>query len=318
MIESYYKMLNAKDTIKDAMPQIIEAFVEQYGEDKREEIIQKLNSVVIVPYILPDDLQSLLRKIKKEESKIVKRDLLVKNGITPDESNIKRFFGDSEMESYMYHPIYKFYVNFELIKKDDYDKRSYSYKELKEKVFNYLKGSYPNINIEEIEELIKKGYFTREEELAKSYMQSLSIYRQRISGLQQYDKEMEEDKRIEKQLKKKYYLKFINDFIDLVPSNELEEIKTYIEDPNGYIYSGRIPYTSAYLGDSLESSILLSYFSIEYDNILMDPDETEWRKKRVMENRIDFFKSIGMDLGNNYDDYINNEKCIKRIPSKNL
>lgn len=156
MLELYYKMLNAKDTIKDAMPQIIEAFVEQYGEDKREEIIQKLNSVVIVPYILPDDLQSLLRKIKKEESKIVKRDFLVKNGITPDESNIKRFFGDSEMESYMYHPIYKFYVNFELIKKDDYDKRSYSYKELKEKVFNYLKGSYPNINIEEIEELIKK------------------------------------------------------------------------------------------------------------------------------------------------------------------
>lgn len=147
-------------------------------------------------------------------------------------------------------------------------------------------------------------------------MQSLSIYRQRISRLQQYDKEMEEDKRIAKQLKKKYYLKFINDFIDLVPSNELEEIKTYIEDPNGYIYSGRIPYTSAYLGDSLESSILLSYFSIEYDNILMDPDETEWRKKRVMENRIDFFKSIGMDLGNNYDDYINNEKCIKRIPSQ--
>ncbi len=72
MLELYYKMLNAKDTIKDAMPQIIEAFVEQYGEDKREEIIQKLNSVVIVPYILPDDLQSLLRNIKKEESKIIK------------------------------------------------------------------------------------------------------------------------------------------------------------------------------------------------------------------------------------------------------
>lgn len=316
MLELYYKMLNAKDTIKDAMSQIIEAFVEQYGEDKREEIIQKLNSVVIVPYILPDDLQSLLRNIKKEESKIIKREFLVKNGITPDESNIKTFFGDSEMESYMYHPIYNVYEFIEYIKEDDYDKNDYKYKVLKDKTFNYLKVSYPNINIEEIEELIKKGYFTREEELAKSYMQSLSIYRQRISGLQQYDKEMEEDKRIAKQLKKKYYLKFINDFIDLVPSNELEEIKTYIEDPNGYIYSGRIPYTSAYLGDSLESSILLSYFSIEYDNILMDPDETEWRKKRVMENRIDFFKSIGMDLGNNYDDYINNEKCIKRIPSQ--
>lgn len=156
MLELYYKMLNAKDTIKDAMSQIIEAFVEQYGEDKREEIIQKLNSVVIVPYILPDDLQIILRKIKKEESKIIKREFLVKNGITPDESNIKTFFGDSEMESYMYHPIYNVYEFIEYIKEDDYDKNDYKYKVLKDKTFNYLKVSYPNINIEEIEELIKK------------------------------------------------------------------------------------------------------------------------------------------------------------------
>lgn len=167
MLEMYYKMLNAKDTIKDAMPQIIEAFVEEYGEEKREEIIQKLNSVVIVPYILPDDLQSLLRNIKKEESKIIKREFLVKNGITLDESNNQRFFGKFDMEDYKYHPIYKFYVNFERIKKDDYDKRSYSYKELKEKVFNYLKGSYPDINIEEIEELIKKRIFYKRRRTSK-------------------------------------------------------------------------------------------------------------------------------------------------------
>ena len=316
MLESYYKMLNAKDTIKDAMPSIIEAFVEQYGEDKREEIIQKLNSVVIVPYILPDDLKSLLRNIKKEESKTIKRDFLVKNGITPDDSNMQSFFGKFDMENYTYHPIYKFYVDFEHIRKDDYDKNSYGYKLLKDRVFNYLKGYYPDINIEEIEELIKEGYFTREEELVKNYIESLNVYHQRTSILQQYDKEVEEDKRIEKQLKKKYYLKFINDFIDLIPSNELEKIKTYIENPNGSIYSNTIPFTRAYLGDSLESSILLSYFSIEYDNILIDPDESEWRKKSIMKNRIDFFKSIGIDLGNNYDDYINNEECVKKIPSR--
>ena len=316
MLELYYKMLNAKDIIKEAMPQIIEAFVEQYGEDKREEIIQKLNSVVIVPYILPDDLKSLLRNIKKEESKIIKRDFLVKNGIAPNDSNMQSFFGKFDMEDYTYHPIYKFYVDIEHIRKDDYDKNSYGYKLLKDRVFNYLKGSYPDINIEEIEELIKKGYFTREEELVKSYIESLNVYHQRTSVLQQYDKEVEEDKRIEKQLKKKYYLKFINDFIDLIPNNELEKIKTYIEDPNGSIYSNTIPFTMAYLGDSLESSIPLSYFSIEYDNILIDPDESEWRKKSIMKNRIDFFKSIGIDLGNNYDDYINNEECVKRIPSQ--
>ena len=277
MLESYYKMLNAKDTIKDAMPSIIEAFVEQYGEDKREEIIQKLNSVVIVPYILPDDLKSLLRNIKKEESKIIKRDFLVKNGIAPNDSNMQSFFGKFDMEDYTYHPIYKFYVDIEHIRKDDYDKNSYGYKLLKDRVFNYLKGYYPDINIEEIEELIKEGYFTREEELVKNYIESLNVYHQRTSILQQYDKEVEEDKRIEKQLKKKYYLKFINDFIDLIPSNELEKIKTYIEDPNGSIYSNTIPFTRAYLGDSLESSILLSYFSIEYDNILIDPDDSVWR-----------------------------------------
>ena len=318
MLESYYKMLNAKDTIKDAMPSIIEAFVEQYGEDKREEIIQKLNSVVIVPYILPNDLKTLLRNIKQEESKIVKREFLVKNAITPDDSNMQSFFGKFDMENYTYHPIYKFYVDFEHIRKDDYDKNSYGYKLLKDRVFNYLKGHYPDINIEEIEELIKEGYFTREEELVKNYIESLNVYHQRTSVLQQYDKEVEEDKKNNEQLKKKYYLKFINDFIDLIPNNELEKIKTYIENPNGLIHSTKIPYTSVYLGDSLESSIPLSYFSIEYDNILIDPDESEWRKKSIMQKRIDFFKSIGIDLGNNYNNYINNEECIKRIPSQEI
>lgn len=318
MLESYYKMLNAKDTIKDAMPSIIEAFVEQYGEDKREEIIQKLNSVVIVPYILPDDLKSLLRNIKKEESKIIKRDFLVKNGITPNDSNMQSFFGKFDMEDYTYHPIYKFYVDIEHIRKDDYDKNSYDYKLLKDRVFNHLKRSYPDINIEEIEELIKKGYLKKEEELVKSYIESLNVYQQRTSVLQQYDKEVEEDKKNNEQLKKKYYLKFINDFIDLIPNNELEKIKTYIEDPNGLIHSTKIPYTSVYLGDSLESSIPLSYFSIEYDNILIDPDESEWRKRSIMQKRIDFFKSIGIDLGNNYNNYINNEECIKSIPSQEI
>lgn len=318
MLESYYKMLNAKDTIKDAMPSIIEAFVEQYGEDKREEIIQKLNSVVIVPYILPDDLKSLLRNIKKEESKIIKRDFLVKNGIAPNDSNMQSFFGKFDMEDYTYHPIYKFYVDIEHIRKDDYDKNSYDYKLLKDRVFNHLKKSYPDINIEEIEELIKKGYLKKEEELVKSYIESLNVYQQRTSVLQQYDKEVEEDKKNNEQLKKKYYLKFINDFIDLIPNNELEKIKTYIEDPNGLIHSTKIPYTSVYLGDSLESSIPLSYFSIEYDNILIDPDESEWRKRSIMQKRIDFFKSIGIDLGNNYNNYINNEECIKSIPSQEI
>lgn len=318
MLESYYKMLNAKDTIKEAMPQIIEAFVEQYGEDKREEIIQKLNSVVIVPYILPDDLKSLLRNIKKEESKIIKRDFLVKNGITPNDSNMQSFFGKFDMEDYTYHPIYKFYVDIEHIRKDDYDKNSYDYKLLKDRVFNHLKRSYPDINIEEIEELIKKGYLKKEEELVKSYIESLNVYQQITSVLQQYDKEVEEDKKNNEQLKKKYYLKFINDFIDLIPNNELEKIKTYIEDPNGLIHSTKIPYTSVYLGDSLESSIPLSYFSIEYDNILIDPDESEWRKRSIMQKRIDFFKSIGIDLGNNYNNYINNEECIKSIPSQEI
>lgn len=318
MLESYYKMLNAKDTIKDAMPSIIEAFVEQYGEDKREEIIQKLNSVVIVPYILPNDLKTLLRNIKQEESKTIKREFLVKNGITPNDSNMQSFFGKFDMENYTYHPIYKFYVDFEHIRKDDYDKNSYGYKLLKDRVFNYLKGHYPDINIEEIEELIKEGYFTREEELVKNYIESLNVYHQRTSVLQQYDKEVEEDKKNNEQLKKKYYLKFINDFIDLIPNNELEKIKTYIENPNGLIHSTKIPYTSVYLGDSLESSIPLSYFSIEYDNILIDPDESEWRKKSIMQKRIDFFKSIGIDLGNNYNNYINNEECIKRIPSQEI
>lgn len=45
-------------------------------------------------------------------------------------------------------------------------------------------------------------------------------------------------------------------------------------------------------------------------------DEKE--NKRIRESRITYFKELGLDLGNNYDDYINNEQAKKLIPSKAL
>ena len=318
MIESYYKILNAKDTIKDAMPQIIEAFVEQYGENRREEITKKLSSVVIVPYILPNDLEHLLEDIKREESKNIQKEFFDRNGIEFNEDNLKKYFGNFTMEHFTSHPIYFFWEYLKCVKEDKHDNNIYSYKTLKDRAFKYLKPNYPNLDFNNLEIWVKNGAFDKKEVLAKMYIGLKEEYCERTKCLEQYENQVEKEKKLKRQLNKKYYLKFINEFINIIPNKELEKIKQYVQDPNEILFENNIPYTNSFLGIDLQDNLLISYFSLANEEILNNPNESEWRKKTIKEKRVKFFKGIGIDLGNNYDDYINNEECLKVIPSQDF
>ena len=66
------------------------------------------------------------------------------------------------------------------------------------------------------------------------------------------------------------------------------------------------------------SSGYLESFDDECDAILLDNDIFSDAKKSIIKDRINYFKKLGIDLGNDYEAYVNSEECQRLWPSKEL
>lgn len=112
-----------------------------------------------------------------------------------------------------------------------------------------------------------------------------------------------------KLLNKKYMDELINRFITYFPSKEIEEYQ------NKGIITGKM---YAYLGNNIETVPLINAFSNESDSILNSPSSKSWEKEFIKKDRINYFKKLNLDLGEDYNKYLNNPKCKSLIPNTDL
>ena len=64
MADNYIKTLDF-DSIEKSKKQIIESFVSIYGEDRREEIEEKITKVEIIPYMSIESLKNTIKFDKR-------------------------------------------------------------------------------------------------------------------------------------------------------------------------------------------------------------------------------------------------------------
>ena len=69
MIKEYEKILNCRQFLRENLQVFIDAFIEYYGEEDREEIEQKLSAPLLLAYRSPETLKNILYQIAKEVSK---------------------------------------------------------------------------------------------------------------------------------------------------------------------------------------------------------------------------------------------------------
>lgn len=105
-----YKKLNATETITKALPRLIEAFTSFYGESERERITEKFNKMLIIGYMKPEKIESLLREDKKQKSNELIETFLNKLNIPKEEYEKfkKVFFDNYELDHPTIHPVYKY------------------------------------------------------------------------------------------------------------------------------------------------------------------------------------------------------------------
>lgn len=159
--------------------------------------------------------------------------------------------------------------------------------------YDKLKKNY-DFDVKKIIEYIKKIHFQYQNYLKKyskyfNYIENVNIIRKRLS--------------------KKYMDKLVIKFKSIFPK---EEVELYFKTGHvkGKMYN--------YLSSNIYITSLINAFTSESTQILNNNFSKKWEKEKIKKDRIEFFKKMGLDLGNNYYDYINSKEALFLTPSKVL
>lgn len=162
-----------------------------------------------------------------------------------------------------------------------------------------------DINNEEIEKLDK---------VIEKYKETLKEYENFEKENIEYFNEMQVNKDLEISLREKYYKEFLKENIDLIKEDDRQGVIEYLNDSKkSYLmnYSVR-----RLLGSSIQSESILESFYEEQEDILNNEETSAFIKNNIIENRIKYFNNIGINLGNNYNLYLENEDVKSNWPTK--
>ena len=175
-----------------------------------------------------------------------------------------------------------------------------------------LKKINPNVTFDNLGEVFNDE---RVAHLLFMHQEASEQYKQFLKDNEHVIEPVEKSDEIKSRLKEKYYLMYLKENIDLIPESERTPIYEYLDGKTKNFFPNT--YIRTVLGYSLDTSLDLEYFDEKCDQILEDK-EPEWRVSNIQRNRMDYFKGIGLDLGSNYEAYVNDSECQRLWPSKEM
>lgn len=316
--------------IEELRPKIIDTIVEVYGKRHRAQIEDRLNNLYINSYVTAEDVQNdyntknshfvsilsvkFLRKIGMEVSKETEDE--VYSGGTfhlPEEQKdvLSQYFGTSNFTDY--GKILSF--DDELINSEnDYSNRMH-----KANRCEILKAMGLEISPENYDEVIqtKQG-----QECLKRAMEIYKVAAECKNELGQFKEDnkdyieyIEKVKKYEQELKFKYMKKYAEQIVpycDKELGAKIEEAlaKNYTLD---YRFTQDTDKDGIYIATHGEPLILA--FSDDAEEKLA---KDNFESMRVKSDRVKYFKTKGLDLGSNYEDYENSEEAKKLLPDKGI
>lgn len=192
----------------------------------------------------------------------------------------------------------------------DKNNAEHEYQRLYKKVLPLLQKINPNVTIDNLDEIFNNKDI---DTLLESYREALQ---QHLLFKKEHKKHFESQKRndkLENLLKDKYFMLYIKENIDLIPEENRKPIYDFLNGETKNFYPNN--YISTVLGYSLFSTSILEYFNEENDLALEDPN-LSWKANTIKRNRVEYFKLLGIDLGEDYEAYVNNPECQSKWPSK--
>lgn len=301
--ETISQRFNASLIIQEKLSQIIEAFVNFYGEKERSYIEDKFKKLYIVSYANPKSYERIILNNDKKVKSYFEEKLVAELNIPKEKKRrfLESIFGeyeifdnDTPIETYIKcltqsisnksYPKISQLLNY-------FGKNS----DINTLIRHIKNGGYEEVNQTiEIYQEIKKEY--------NRYLASTKIYRDYIMRCQElYNK-----------LEIKYLRKYINEIKDIFTKEELLEIEKFLK--NNLSHSELSPKIKNYIGTNpLNSPTIVEAFNDESENIIQKDDS--WQKRSIIQDRITYFKNLGINLGENYKRYELSKEAQATVPT---
>ena len=174
-----------------------------------------------------------------------------------------------------------------------------------------LKKLIPEINRENYDELLNNETIEKLISLREEYEEAYRTFLEYDKNLEPYYQEIEKTEKSKNDLSNEIYKKLLKENLDLLPEDKREEVKEFIEGKKSF-YDLK---TKDIIGYSLESNSLIESFSKEAEEELNNSETNKWLKESIVTDRINYFKALGLDLGNDYNLYLESEEAKKLAPS---
>ena len=156
---------------------------------------------------------------------------------------------------------------------------------------------YPDLSISNIDNLVRKGKLLPFKDINLSFTDLESKISQIDSYLEPYVNYYEKNKKAEKEISDRYKRVLALTFKDYFPKDYLSK---YIGDDNLILGHIRKPFMDGVFGKKA-SKTLEDDYSLTYE------------KNDIKNKRIRYFNMLGINLGSNYEDYLQDERVVKLL-----
>lgn len=312
-------------------PFLLDGFVAVYGEKNRKLLSERINEIYVNGYYTYEELRLYVdTQIKLKKGELTAR-LLEENGFKlPDEQKnsvlkkndtyglgkqektfLKICFGhDSGYSDKRYGGIVnafdeEIYQEADSIQKGRIDQQ-------RVEILNVLGAHVTTENLQEIMQSGALDKILEKIERLKSDIKSLDTeYQGFISQYDEEQHEIEKDETIDREILKKYNLKYLEGIKNLLPPEEQEEIASMVKQGNYYYTKDKI-----FMQRNIKLESMIESFSTSAEGILTKGKE--FQKRDVLRNRILYFNQLGYDFGEDYETYMNHSEIKQIIPSSEL
>lgn len=285
--------------INNYIPKIIDYYVQLHGEEYREIITKKILNIDFNFYSHPDDLEYFIRSKKTIFIKSLIKEYLKKLNIEPIEEIITKLFNScSTLDGTPMDEVY------ELI--DDKELSAFQ-KNRAEYFFNILKEELKKDN-PQIEDYQIINLLNQNKQFFKLIKEKETNFKLEY---QMAYKQIDEFNRIKRRNILSANLMFLYEFKDLLSEHDLNILKNALNGEELKIK--QLECKDILIGNSFEYKMAIDSFSIQDEEKLKG--NNHYLKKTVEEARIKYYKSKGINLGDDYKLYEENEECQNIRPT---
>lgn len=145
--------------------------------------------------------------------------------------------------------------------------------------------------------------------LAEKYEETIQEYNTFKQQFKPYSDEIKKNLNDERKIKKDCYKELLINSNFLFNEKEQEKIRKYISGESNFLDSD----IENIIGRSLTTDSPLEMFSEKNQEAL---NKENWRAKYIIDDRIKYFNAKGINLGNDYEAYLNSDETKKIWPTK--